>query len=117
MAKNTEEEVAEIDGNEGSESSNKLFAAPSLDESTSSEASQLKPLEAYRTRWLYFTLFAFYACSGRFMSLYYSDEGLDESQIGVVFAVPYVTAPVFSALVGLFADGLTSIAPMLWLID
>jgi len=45
------------------------------------------------------------------MSLYYLAEGLDEFQIGVVFAVGSIMSPLISTLVGLLADRLTERSP------
>lgn len=94
--------VAGDDANESSEKSR-------LKQVASSHASHVAEDEAapeYRTRWLWFAKFTWGACIGRFMSLYYLDEGLDEEQIGVVFAIGSFTGPFISAVVGLTADRL-----------
>lgn len=63
---------------------------------------------AYRTRWLYFWLYAWLQCMGRFMSLYYLNEGLTEDKIGVIFAVGSVSSVVVGMLTGFVADRLTT---------
>lgn len=97
-----------------------LGAAHADDANDASEKSKLKdavfPHESYkaadqkvaeyRTRWLWFLKFTWGACVGRFMSLYYLDEGLDEEQIGAIFAIGSFTGPFISALAGLAADRL-----------
>lgn len=92
----------ETDGNEESENANMLAVG------SSAGASDAPP---YRTRWLYFMLFVYFACGGRFMSLYYLAEGLNETEVGAVFAVGGVAAQVISTLVGLLADRLTTRSP------
>jgi len=62
----------------------------------------------YRTRWLYAAQFTWAACFGRFMSLYYLAEGLDESQIGAVFAIGSATGPWVATVVGVTADRLAA---------
>mmetsp|Transcript_120037 Transcript_120037/g.224407 ORF Transcript_120037/g.224407 Transcript_120037/m.224407 type:complete len:488 (-) Transcript_120037:54-1517(-) len=60
----------------------------------------------YRTRWLWFVKFMWGACMGRFMSLYYLAEGLDEAEIGAVFAAGSVSGPLLSTAIGIMADRL-----------
>jgi len=60
----------------------------------------------YHTRWIYFAKFAWGACFGRFMSLYYLAEGLDEAEIGAVFAIGTALGPLISTGVGILADRL-----------
>lgn len=64
-------------------------------------------LPEYRTRWLWFWKFTWGACMGRFMSLYYLAEGLDEAEIGTVFAAGSVSGPLLSTAIGIMADRLT----------
>jgi MFS family permease len=56
-------------------------------------------------------LFVWNASSGRFMSLYYLDEGLEESQIGAIFGVGSITAPFISTLLGIWSDRLMLRSP------
>lgn len=90
------------DANEASEKSKLNHVPPSYAPHQAEEQS----VPEYRTRWLWFAKFTWGACVGRFMSLYYLDEGLDEEQIGVIFAVGSFTGPFISASVGLVADRL-----------
>lgn len=65
----------------------------------------------FRTRWLYFALFIWNACAGRFMSLYYFDEGLSPSEIGALFSMGSFTGPFISTAVCTFADRCASRHP------
>ena len=72
---------------------------------------QLEPFivpdaRVYHTRWIYFWLFAWLQCSGRFMSLYYESEGLTDAEIGVVFAVGTVSSAVLGPCISTLADSL-----------
>lgn len=58
----------------------------------------------YRTRWIYFMKFTWGSNLGRFMSLYYLSEGLNEAEIGAVFAAGSIAGPIFSTVVGVIAD-------------
>ena len=96
-------EDADIDNSDPSESVMMLIAV-----SVSAKANEAAP---YRIRWLWFVLFVWNAGSGSFMSLYYLAEGLDEYQIGIVFATGSLTGPLVCIIVGVLGDWLALKSP------
>lgn len=96
----------DIESTDLTEASKFLPAASLREISVKTQSSSKENVAPYRTRWLYFGLFTQYACGGRFMSLYYLAEGLDESQIGLIFAVGSISGPLVSTCIGVLADRL-----------
>ena len=69
----------------------------------SSEAA-VSSRQNYRTRWLYFGLYGWMQCAGRFMGLYYRNEGLTDAEIGWVFAAGCIITPGISSALNYLAD-------------
>lgn len=57
-----------------------------------------------RAGWLFFSLFAFHAMPGRFLSIFYQQHNLDETQIGIILSVPTMISMFSSPVICGFAD-------------
>eukprot|EP00930_Biecheleria_cincta_P014299 TRINITY_DN12365_c0_g2_i1.p1 TRINITY_DN12365_c0_g2~~TRINITY_DN12365_c0_g2_i1.p1 ORF type:complete len:515 (+),score=53.30 TRINITY_DN12365_c0_g2_i1:151-1545(+) len=88
-----------------------LTAEPELPGSSAGSLTARAKVAPFRTRWLYFMKFSWGACMGRFMSLYYLAEGLDEADIGFVFAASSACAPFVSTSVAVMADRFAARVP------